>query len=154
MPPVPPWAETPTRVVIEFQKESGLVHRHIILSHRAGHLPQQLANRLPPELWSGLIQDLEYLASRHPFGYKAEEGSAFSWCGGYLCIVCISIGRIIGDEMIEYQEWSREANSVLQSHQRRLAPFGIMLSFTGYPATLGPVMMCAPMFAGPGIGPF
>jgi len=172
---IPAWKETSARVIIEFVKESNLVHRYIRLTHTRSQVPNPLHGRVPVELWTDFMADTEALAQQHPFAYKPEEGSVFAWCGGYLCIPCIAIGRALGDDGIEYQVWFQKINAMVSKHQPNFGSYGVILSLAGihgsqwlqldvasgpapmapgYPA--GPGMMVAPMFAGPmgPVGPF
>lgn len=51
----PPWQETTTKVIIEFRKVSGLVHRRVQLTHSREAMPSQLQHRIPFELWTQLL---------------------------------------------------------------------------------------------------
>ena len=55
--------------------------------------------------------ELQYQAEQHPFAWQPEEGSCFAWCGGYCCILCIAIGRVLGDDGIATKIWIEQVGS-------------------------------------------
>lgn len=64
--------------------------------------------------------DLQYQAEQHPFAWQPEEGSCFAWCGGYCCILCIAVGRVLGDDAIATKIWIEQVGSKWRLAQPRL----------------------------------
>ena len=129
----PPWAETPSRVVVEFLRSSGFFHRTILLKHCPDVLPPQLRH-VPPHLWASFMGDVKLLALEHPYAWRAEEGSKFNWCNGYLCICCIAIGRMAGSDRVDMRWWREQLALLLAQHGAALAPWGARLGVGGEPA--------------------
>jgi len=106
MPP-PYLAESPYRVIIEFQKSNAGVGRVIKLAYTSLEVPAQLHGGIPIEVWDPFMEDVEQLAKEHPYTASQSADQCCFNVGGLTCFLCIGVGCMEPDGG-DYNVWERK----------------------------------------------
>lgn len=123
----PPWQETPTKVVIEFQKSSQGASRLIKLKHTPGQVPYQLQGRMPPEVWNAFMTELLELTKTHPYVVRPGVGKMCEWLAGLACICVVGFCCSDGDGG-DHAAWMQQLHQVVQKYTVPFAQGGGNLS--------------------------
>lgn len=124
----PPWADTPTRVVIEFKKSTGKgMTRRIELSKSPYELPAQLMGRVTPEVWAGFMTDVQQLADNHPYLQRPSANTCLNNAGALLFFLTIGFGCFQADGG-DYGPWFVSVETILARNRPYFAHGGMALS--------------------------
>mmetsp|Transcript_16701 Transcript_16701/g.45950 ORF Transcript_16701/g.45950 Transcript_16701/m.45950 type:complete len:249 (+) Transcript_16701:53-799(+) len=154
MPP-PYLAESPYRVIIEFQKSNAGVGRVIKLAYTSLEVPAQLHGGIPIEVWDPFMEDVEQLAKEHPYTASQSADQCCFNVGGLTCFLCIGVGCMEPDGG-DYNVWERKVAACVQKHAEAFARGGCNVSMHHFGGTywiqvdVNPAM--AVSFAGPPAG--
>lgn len=124
----PPWAETPTKVVLEFLKSNQGSKRVITMKHNGQALPPQLAGRVTPQAWAAFMQEVYYLADHHPYVIKPSAGRVAGWAGSFLMASIIGFFFMSSPDGGDYDQWLGEVNQLIARHQPAFGSAGCHLS--------------------------
>lgn len=125
----PPWQETPTKVVVEFQRSAGKAGkgRVIVIKQSPTEVPSQLNGRLAPESWVSFMSDVDVLARTHPYVVAPSAGRVCEWAAGLTCGLITGFCCINPDGG-DYGEWVTQAQRVLAVHGPAFHQAGARLS--------------------------
>ncbi|KAJ9521754.1 hypothetical protein QJQ45_015314 [Haematococcus lacustris] len=124
---VAPWAETPSRVVVEFRKGNAGASRVVNLTHRPDVIPPQLYGRIDPQVWAGFMAEVQHLAAHHPYTAPMPADKCCSNVGGFLCALVVGFGCFEPDGG-NYGQWTAEVTNCIHRHQPAFAAAGATLS--------------------------